>query len=131
MSTIFGHGRLRGLRVLVVAGNGDIRELLKVILVSCASYPLAVASSRAGDIIFEHFKPDALLVDLPLVDLDHALLRHAARAHIPVVAVDVDRVQQWSGELFMSGFKVTVVKRLHMDDVADGVLAALAGGAAA
>jgi DNA-binding response OmpR family regulator len=131
MSTVFGHGRLRGLRVLVVAGNGDIRELLKVILTSCAGHPLAVASSHAGDVVLERFKPDALLVDLPLVDRGHALLRHAARAHVPVVALDFDRVQQWSGDLLMSGFTVTVVKRMHMDDVAHGVLTAIAGGTAA
>ncbi|HEV8614112.1 MAG TPA: hypothetical protein VGU22_01335 [Methylomirabilota bacterium] len=114
------------MRVLLVVGNGEIRDLLVTIVKLCGGYPLAVATSSAGCAALTGYRPDALLLALPLTDPDHRLVRNAAVARVPIVAVDDDRGQLPSAELFAAGFSLHVVKRLHMDDVADAVLAAIA-----
>jgi CheY-like chemotaxis protein len=125
MTTPLGSGRLRGVRILLVAGNAEIRELLGTIVKLCGGYPLAVATSNAGCAALAGYRPDALLIALPLTDPGHRLVRDAAGARVPIVAFDDDRGQVPSGELFAAGVSLHVVKRLHMDDVADAVLAAI------
>jgi hypothetical protein len=126
MTTPLGSGRLRGVRVLLVVGNAEIRDVLVTIVKLCGGYPLAVATSGAGCAALAGYGPDALLLALPLTDPDHRLVRQAAAAGVPVVAFDDERGHVLSAELFVAGFTPHVVKRLHMEDVAEAVLTAIA-----
>jgi CheY-like chemotaxis protein len=126
MTTPLISGRLRGVRILLVVGNAEIRDLLVTIVKLCGGYPLAVATSSAACAALAGYRPDTLLITLPLTDPGYRLMRQAAVGGVPVVAFDDDRGHLPSAELFAAGFSPHVVKRLHMDDISEAVLAAIA-----
>ena len=112
--------------VLIVDDNDRNRKLVRDLLSSARFRTLEAATAAEGIALASEHRPDVILMDLRLPDLDGA---EAARilgaeprtSHIPVVAVTALPLDQREDWLVDAGFAGYVVKPIDIDTFPDEI----------
>jgi two-component system cell cycle response regulator DivK len=110
--------------VLIVDDNDRNRKLVRDLLRSARFRTLEAVTAADGIELASKHRPDVILMDLRLPDLDGAEAARILRAeprtsHIPVVAVTalpLDAREDW---LFDAGFAGSIAKPIDIDSFPD------------
>ena len=112
--------------VLIVDDNDRNRKLARDVLRMAGLRTLEAATAAEGIALASEHRPDVILMDLRLPDLDGTTAARMLRAEprtsrIPVVAVTalpLDAREDW---LFDAGFAGSIVKPIDIDELPDVV----------
>jgi two-component system cell cycle response regulator DivK len=110
--------------VLIVDDNERNRKLARDLLRSARFQTIEAATAAEGVALASEHRPDVVLMDLRLSDMDGSeavrILRAEPRtSHIPVVAVTALPLDQREDWLFDAGFAGYIVKPLDIDAFPD------------
>jgi signal transduction histidine kinase/ActR/RegA family two-component response regulator len=114
--------RAAGLRVLIVEDHPDAAESLRLLL-ELDGYQVCVATTGPGGVeAATRFRPDVVLCDLGLPELDGygvvaALRRHPATAAVPVVALSGYAQDEDRQRCREAGFAAHLAKPVDPDDL--------------
>lgn len=81
---------LAGMRVLVVDDESDARTMMRRLLLACRAIPVEAASAAAALELLADFKPDVIVSDIGMPELDgHRFMREVRQrgVHVPAVAL--------------------------------------------
>jgi two-component system cell cycle response regulator DivK len=112
--------------VLIVDDNHRNRKLFRDLLRSTRFRTVEAATAAEGIALASEHRPDVILMDLRLPDLDGAEAARILRAeprtsHIPVVAVTALPLDQREDWLFDAGFAGYIIKPIDIDAFPDVV----------
>lgn len=117
--------RFRGLRLLIVDGNADARELLTLIFVQEGAEVIAVASVREALEVMESLQPDIVISEILFSEEDgYSLIsqvrqREAERGgRICAIAVTVAADQKNCDRALSEGFEGYLPKPVDIDELA-------------
>jgi CheY-like chemotaxis protein len=126
--------RFRGLRLLVIDGNADARELLTLTFVQEGAEVIAVASVREALEVMERLQPDILISEILFSEEDgYSLIRWVKQQEaergswIPAIAVTVAAGKQNCDRVLSAGFQGYLSKPVDIDELAS-LVARLARG---
>jgi signal transduction histidine kinase/CheY-like chemotaxis protein len=121
---------LAGITVLVVDDAGDTLELTRQVLAGCGAATLVAASADAALAIMDTERPDVLVSDIGMPEIDgFELMRrvrlraHAAGGAIPAIALTAFTRQQDREAALRAGFTAYLAKPVEPD----ALVAAVAG----
>jgi two-component system cell cycle response regulator DivK len=112
--------------VLIVDDNDRNRKLVRDLLRSARFRTLEAVTAAEGIALASKNRPDVILMDLRLPDVDGAEAARMLRAeprtsHIPVVALTALPLDQREDWLFDAGFAGYIVKPIDIDAFPDVV----------
>ncbi len=117
--------RFRGLRLLIVDGNADARELLTLTFVPEGAEVIAVASVREALEVMESLQPDVLISEILFSEEDgYSLIRQVKQREvergswIPSIAVTVAAGQKNCDRALSAGFQGYLSKPIDIDELA-------------
>lgn len=126
--------RFRGLRLLIVDGNADARELLTLTFVQEGAEVIAVASVREALEVMESLQPDLLISEILFCEEDgYSLIRQVRQREpersqwIPAIAVTVAAGKKNCDRALSAGFEGYMSKPVDIDELAS-LVARLSGG---
>jgi excisionase family DNA binding protein len=118
-------------RVLIVDSERDIVEVLEKILENEAKYEVETAASGfAAGVVAERFRPNVLLLDLHLPDVDPKDVCHLIRANpdlqlIRIIGMSGKMTDEESAGLCALGFDGFLKKPFHVKQVIEAIEDAL------
>ncbi len=128
--------RLAGLTLLVVDDDQDGRELLARVLGDQGAVVLSASSAQAAIRVLEEFRPDVLLSDVAMPDMDgYGLMRRIRRlpasrgGRTRAIALTAYARPEDAEEAMRAGFQAHVSKPVHPSRLI-AMIAELAGGGA-
>jgi hypothetical protein len=117
--------RFRGLRLLIVDGNADARELLTLTFVQEGAEVIAVASVREALEVMESLQPDVLISEILFCEEDgYSLIRQVKQreavrgSRIPAIAVTVAAGKKNCDRALSAGFQGYLSKPIDIDELA-------------
>jgi PAS domain S-box-containing protein len=124
---------LSGLKVLVVDDEADARDLLATILMDCDARVQAVSSAREALVAFANWRPDAIISDLEMPEMDgYAFIREvrtlelAGGSSVPAVALTAYARVEDRLRALAAGFQIHISKPADPLELAT-VVASLTG----
>ncbi|MGG6267040.1 PAS domain S-box protein [Leptolyngbya sp. AN10] len=115
---------LDGIRVLVVEDETDTRELIAFLLEQAGAQVLAVASGFEGLAVFTQSKPDLLLSDIGMPDMDGYMLLQQIRAlpaeqggKIPAIALTAYAGEMNQQQAIAAGFQHHLAKPVEPEEL--------------
>jgi CheY-like chemotaxis protein len=120
-----GAPRLDGVRVLLVEGAPQVREVVADVLGQCGAHVTAVDSAVAGLAILKQEKPDALVSSLSMADKDgYWLIREVRKlpsdqgGDVPAAAFTGFTTAEDRRTILQAGFQYTVPKPVPLSRLA-------------
>lgn len=108
--------------ILVVENDPDSRDLLKILL-ELSGYEVAVAGSGEQALsLMESLRPDVVLMETRLPDLDGLAVLRRLRKHwllgaVPIVAISCNSTPAFRGAALAAGCNELLVKPLDFDSL--------------
>jgi signal transduction histidine kinase/CheY-like chemotaxis protein len=121
--------RLKRIRVLGVDDNADSRELLKAILQRSSAETSVVGSGQEALAAIRTVRPDVLICDLAMPEMDGYELLEKVRglepdiAHLPVIAFTAAAREQDRTQTRLAGFQAHLAKPIDPDELVRTILA--------
>jgi CheY-like chemotaxis protein len=102
-------------KILIVEDNDDAREIMNLFITKMGYDALKAKSSNEAISMAEAEKPDLILMDMELPDLDGvkttAILRQNPKtSHVPVVALTAWMSERWQEEASKVGIVTYLIK---------------------
>ncbi len=124
--------QLAGVRILVVDDEADMRELLSAILEQTQVQVQSAASAREALLAFESFKPDILISDIGLPEVDGYKLMRQIRAfppqqggQIPAIALSAYAGEYDQKLALAAGFQQHIAKPVEPDRLIETIVTLL------
>ena len=125
--------KLTGVRVLVVDDEPDARELVRRVLVECEAEVTVAGSAKEALAVFEEARPDLVVSDIGMPDVDGYDLIRAVRVlgtrrggRVPAVALTAFARSEDRARALRAGYQAHVAKPVDPDELV-ATVAALAG----
>ncbi len=125
--------QLTGLRVLVVEDEPDTRLMIKMVLESCEAEVKAAASAQEAIAVLENWRPDVLVSDIGMPDMDgYELIRkvkamESARGRsLPAVALTAYARDEDREQSIAAGYQMHLAKPVEPSELVNAI-AQLAG----
>jgi signal transduction histidine kinase/CheY-like chemotaxis protein len=122
-------GDLRGVRVLAVDDEADALTLLRVVLETAGAEVTTTSSPLEAIALIEQARPDALIIDLGMPDIDgFDLIRrlrespHAAIRNLPAAALTAFARSEDRTKALRSGFEMHLAKPVDPGELVASVL---------
>ncbi|MDB9524880.1 PAS domain-containing protein [Oscillatoria sp. CS-180] len=119
---------LNEVRVLTVDDNADSREVLSTLLEQYGAQVVAVKSGREALACLASFKPDVLISDLSMPDMDGYVLLRQIRAlssqqnkPVPAIALTACARQEDENSARANGFQKHIAKPVNVDTLIQAV----------
>ncbi len=119
---------LGGLQVIVVDDNADSRDLIICILKDYGAQVMAAASALETLSLLEQFKPNILIIDIAMPEIDgYSLIRmirslnHPLNA-IPAIAITAYDTLEISTLVLKFGFQSYLIKPFTPEDLVQEIL---------
>jgi CheY-like chemotaxis protein len=119
---------LRNLRVLLVDDDADTQQLVTFALEEAGAEVTALASAIEALRVFEQIKPDLLVSDIGMPDMDGYSLMQQIRAlpperggEIPAIALTAYAGEVNCQQAIAAGFQMHVPKPIDLDELAQTV----------
>ncbi len=132
----FARADLSGLRILVVDDEPDARELMRRVLVECRAEVLVAGTADAALEFIQQERPDVLVSDIGMPDVDgYELLRrvralgHARGGRLPAIALTAFARSEDRTRALRAGFLVHVSKPVEASELI-ATVASVSGRAA-
>lgn len=116
---------LAGIKVLAVDDNEDVRELLSTLLLAYGAEVKVVASGEEVLLLLNEFKPDVLVCDICMPDMDgYTVLQHIRalpsdqRGNIPAIALTAYAREEDYQRSLHHGFQQHLAKPLEPEQLA-------------
>ena len=132
----FARADLSGLRILVVDDEPDARELMRRVLVECRAEVLVAGTAEAALECIQRERPDVLVSDIGMPDVDgYELLRrvralgHSRGGRLPAIALTAFARSEDRTRALRAGFLVHVSKPVEASELI-ATVASVSGRAA-
>lgn len=123
---------LEGVRVLVVDDDADSRELLVFILAEAGAIPTGAASAREALDLFPSIKPDLVVSDIGMPEINGYGLIQQIRAmppehggQVPAIALTAYAAENDQKQALASGFQQHLAKPIDLDEFVEVMLSLL------
>ena len=133
LSADFKISDLSGVKVLVVDDEADARDLFKRVLADCGAQVLTVATAGEALVVVERERPDVLMSDIGMPDVDGFELLRRVRAlgparggKLPAIALTAFARSEDRTRALRAGFLVHVAKPVEPSELV-ATVAAVAG----
>ena len=120
--------RLEGLKMLVVDDVGDIRELLALVLARAGANVVTADSARSALAAIETARPDVILTDLAMPDIDGFGLLERVRelssdggGDVDVIAVTGFAGPSWRERCLAAGFRDHLAKPIDFRSLLEAI----------
>lgn len=118
----------QGIRILVVDDDPDNRELLALILEQHQAEVITVASAMEVSSVFKNFKPDILISDIGMPDVDGYTLLRSIRClppeqggQIPAIAVTAYARPEDAQQALACGFQLHLSKPIDANELVTAI----------
>jgi PAS domain S-box-containing protein len=123
--------RLDSVRLLIVEDEADNREMLSEVAKQCGADVRSTSTAQAALELIERWRPDAIVSDIALPDLDGCQFLERVRAtsfeHIPALALTVLGAAAEESRIRAAGFEVFRQKPIEPADFAHDIARLVAG----
>ncbi|MDZ8183975.1 MAG: response regulator [Nostoc sp. ChiSLP02] len=124
-TAVSGFSPLMGIQVLVVDDNDDSREFFSFVLEELGATVIAVASAGEALQVFRELKPDILLSDIGMPEINGYMLikqirdfeAQTAREKMPAIALTAYAGESDRQEAFNAGFQQHLVKPVAPEEL--------------
>jgi CheY-like chemotaxis protein len=124
---------LRGTKILVVEDHDESRDTIVEVLTQAGAHVVAAASAQAAILLLEQERPNLLLSDIEMPDVDGWSLVRSVRALppergglTPAVALTVHNSREDRARSLRAGFQLHLPKPFDPEPLADLLAALLA-----
>ncbi len=120
---------LRGLRILVVDDEADMRDLVDFILSTCGANVRSAASAAEALLVLNQFQPDVLVSDIGMSQVDGYTLMRQVRAMAPEQGGQIPAIAltAYAGELnqqqaLAAGFQMHISKPVEPTELVEAIV---------
>ena len=120
--------RLDGIRVLIVDDEADNREVIAAIAQRCGAEAMVTATAASGLDVLRRWRPDMIVCDIALPDMDGCLFLERVRAlapeeggQTPALALTVLSARAEQERILASGFQIYRQKPIEPADLAHDI----------